>query len=207
MLEFVSLDITYDAISCHPDIFFCQTPSGLVTAPNTPSSFLELLAQRGVRYIGGVLPVGKIYPETARYNAVVTAKYLIHNSALTDSVISDLNPGAESICLSQGYSRCNLIEIREDQFITSDRGIEKTLVSRGIKVKFISPEGILLPGYEHGFLGGCCGINEGRVFIAGSLRFLKEGGELRTIFNKAGLEIVELNSGPLFDAGSILFVD
>ncbi len=164
LLEFCSSGITYEAISGHPDIFFCQTPAGLITAPNIPSDFLEFLAHRGVKCIHGVLPVGKSYPETARYNAVVTDKYLVHNSALTDSIISDLNPDAESICVSQGYSRCNLMEIREDQFITSDKGIEKTLVSRGINVTFFSPEGIVLPGYEHGFLGGCCGIHAGKVF-------------------------------------------
>jgi hypothetical protein len=207
LLEFVSSGITYKEISGHPDIFFCQTPAGLVAAPNVPFVFEEELAQHGIRCIHGNLPVGKTYPETARYNAVVTSRFLVHNSALTDSVIPDLNPGSEAICVSQGYSRCNLMEIREEQFITSDKGIENTLVSRGINVNFFSPDGIVLPGYEHGFLGGCCGIHGDKFFVTGSLRFLKEGGELRALLNRAGLEIIELYDGPLFDGGSILFIE
>jgi hypothetical protein len=234
LIEFASSGITYEAISGHPDIFFCKTPSGIIAAPNTPREYLEIFTDNRITFKLGNLPVGKSYPETAHYNAVVTNSYLIHNLLFTDPVIKALccqedpltfNPACrneilplkvvdclhsgrlEPLSLSQGYSRCNLLEIREDQFITSDKGIEKTLLSRGIKVKFISPEGILLPGFEHGFLGGCCGINEGRVFVTGSLRYLKEGVELRAIFNRAGLEIVQLNSGPLFDAGSILFCD
>jgi hypothetical protein len=153
------------------------------------------------------LPVGKSYPETAHYNAVVTNSYLIHNLSFTDPAIKALISSKSSLSVNQGYTRCNLLEFGEDQFITSDKGIEKILIAKGVQVSFVSPDDILLPGYDHGFLGGCCGIQGNRIFISGSIQFMKGRKELYTILKKAGMEIVELYNGPFFDAGSILFCD
>ena len=223
LLEFATRGITYNAISGHPDIFFCQTPRGLIVAPNTPAEFLRQLKFRNIPYTPGEKPVGSKYPGTARYNAVVTDNYLIHNTSVTDPSIlnstltfipshSFLRPSPYSILRSpysirQAYTRCNLIALGEDHFITSDRGIEKALISNNLEVLYVSPKGIMLPGFPNGFFGGCCGVWEDKLFITGSLNHYSEGDKVRQFSRRAGFRVIELYDGPLFDGGGILFIN
>jgi len=213
LIEFASPGITYKAISGHPDIFFCQAPSGLVVAPNTPVKYLSFLAEKNVIFTAGNLPVGNSYPETAHYNALATRKYLIHNPAITDQVVKDLatprsplSSRLSPLSLNQGYTRCNLINLNEDRFITSDKGIEKALLTHGLDVQYVSPAGILLPGFDHGFFGGCCGVLGDKLFVTGKLESFPEGDIVQKVAIDSGFEVVELYDGPLFDAGGICFI-
>jgi hypothetical protein len=206
LLELKTEDITYQAISGHPDIFICQTADKLIVAPNLPEEYLTKLKNSFSNVITGEFPVGKEYPATARYNAVTTPNYLIHNFRHTDFMITrtleDLNP----IHVDQGYCRCNLLPLKDDHFITSDEGIYKVLSRNHLNVLYVSPEGIHLEGFPHGFFGGCCGVWEDKVFVNGSLNRFKEGEKVRNYLGHLGYEIVELCDGPLMDCGSIIFV-
>jgi hypothetical protein len=222
LLEFSTSGITYDAISGHPDIFFCQSPWRLIVAPNTPVEFLEKLDAQNISYTPGEKPVGSKYPETALYNAVVTSNYLFHNTSVTDvSIVKStlsFNPacltqayagqaGFSPLSFPQGYTRCNLIALNEGHFITSDRGIEKALKAHHLDVLYVSPAGIVLPGFPNGFFGGCCGVWDDKLFIIGSLRFFPEGENVRQYANESSLEVIELFDGPLYDGGGILFIN
>ena len=196
--------ITYPAISGHPDIFFCNTENGLVIAPNIPENIKQHLQQKKIQFVEGSLKVGNYYPETAYYNAVVTDQLLIHNMKHTEAVVLSENETLQKIHIKQAYTRCNLISLDNTRFITSDKGIEKTLSERGYKVLFVHPKGIVLPGFEHGFIGGCCGIYDDSIFFIGSLNNFPEGDKIRNFIK--GFEIIELYDGPLFDGGSLIFI-
>ena len=200
--------ITYEAISGHPDIFFCLVDKQLVVAPNIPKDYLMILKKYNVSFSMGSLPVGEKYPETARYNAVVTKDFLIHNESVSDENLKHFFAEKKSIHVNQAYTRCNLIPLRNGKFITSDEGIFKALKSNGEEVEYFSPEGILLPGFDHGFLGGAMGIGlfDEKVFLLGELKSYPEGERLRASLSQAGYEIIELYSGPLFDGGSLLMI-
>lgn len=204
IIPFETSGITYSAISGHPDIFFCQTNETLVVAPNTPNNIKAQLTKHGIHFLEGRNHIGKAYPFTAQYNAVITEKYLIHNPKYTDPVILSNCGQLEAIEVNQAYARCNLVALNGDGFITSDTGIEKTLQKKGLEVLYIDPKGILLPGFEHGFFGGTCGIFQDKVFFTGSLDHFPEGKKARQFLS--GYEIIELYDGPLFDGGSILFI-
>jgi len=197
--------ITYPAISGHPDIFVCDAGNTLVIAPNTPEKIKLQLVKNNIQFVEGSGKVGKQYPETASYNAVVTDKLLIHNLKYTDPIIQGNCADLESIHIRQAYTRCNLISMENNRFITSDKGIEKTLSGRGYEVLFVHPKGIVLPGFKHGFIGGCCGIFKNRIFFIGSLKHFPEGDKIRNFIK--GYEIIELYDGPLFDGGSLIFVE
>jgi hypothetical protein len=209
VLEFATQGITYETISGHPDIFFCQTALGLVIAPNTPAEFLRQLEAKDIPYTPGEKPVCSKYPETARYNAVVTNKYLIHNTSVTDGKLLELLLTFDILPLTfrQAYTRCNLIALGEHHFITSDRGIKKALNSHNLDVLYVSPEGIILPGFPNGFFGGCCGVWEDKLLITGSLNQYAEGEKVWQYSQKAGFQVIELYDGPLFDVGGILFIN
>ena len=213
VLKFASSGITYEAISGHPDIFLCQTPAGLVVAPNTPAEYLAIFTSRKIPFTLGRRPIGNVYPETALYNAVATGKYLIHNLNITDTILAALttslntsNITLSAINTNQGYTRCNLISLDETHFITTDKGIEKALLAKDLDVHFISPAGVLLPGFDHGFFGGCCGVWDKTLFIAGTLDHFPQGGKVLEIVTGIGMKIIELYDGPLFDGGGIFFL-
>ena len=110
-------ETTYKSISAHPDIFFFQTEDGLIYAPNAPKKIVKELNKRKIKLTEGKKEVGKKYPETVPYNAVGIGDTLIHNLKHTDSTILSLYEN--HIHVNQGYTRCNLVALNENAFITS----------------------------------------------------------------------------------------
>ena len=206
VVEFATEGITYEAISGHPDIFFCPTPAGLIVAPNLPEKYFNILDLHSISYTTGNLPVGKKYPESARYNALFAHGKLIHNPDISEPAIQKLNPEAEIIRIRQGYTRCSLIPLPNNTFITSDRGIEKTLKQNQFEVLFVDPSSVKLEGFEHGFIGGACGIYESLLFICGSLKFFKEKNIIEEFTARAGVQIIKLYDGQPIDIGTLIFL-
>ena len=205
IINFSSKGITYDAISGHPDIFFCKVDNKLIVAPNTPSEYFHLLEKNRVKYIKGNKKVSNKYPETAHYNAVVNDIILIHNLDYSDPELLKACSGKEKIFVNQAYTRCSLIPVVKNSFITSDEGIYKIIKDK-FSTLYVSPEKIILPGFKNGFFGGACGVLDDKLFIIGKLKYHPDGDEIMDFVNSYNLEIVELYDGPLYDGGGILFI-
>ena len=203
ILELETSGITYDAISGHPDIFFCPTPEGLIAAPQLPDKIISKLQLSGVKTIPGAARPGQKYPKSAIYNALVTDKYLIHNTKVTDESIMKTCNKLESIHVNQAYTRCNLLALH-DMYITSDAGIYKTLLLRGFDVHHFSSEEVVLPSFPHGFLVGACGVWDDKLLICGNLKYFSEGERLKLVVERAGYKLVELYDGPPVDGGGII---
>jgi hypothetical protein len=206
VVEFSTGGLVYDAISGHPDIFFCQSPAALIAAPNTPRLYSDWLKEIGVEFITGEKPVQGHYPETAHYNAVVTEELIIHKRDVTDTAIIKLNSTQKFIHVNQAYTRCNLLALKHNHFITSDEGISKALQAEGCTVLCTKAGDVLLPGFEHGFFGGACGVHENRLFINGSLKHYSDE-KVKAFLTELHYEIIELYDGPLFDGGGIMIID
>lgn len=199
-------DFLYESIASHPDIFFCQINNQLVVASNIPEHWENWLQKNEIQYVKGKMELGKKYPETASYNAVATSEFFFHNLKFTDQSILDLTGGLNKIHVNQAYTRCNLIPLSENNYLTSDRGIEKQLLLIGKNVLFIHPSQIHLSGQAYGFIGGCCGIFESVLYVCGSIEFLQEAEEFKLFAENCSLKIEELYNGPLTDVGSIIFI-
>lgn len=196
----------YDSIASHPDIFFFQTENHLVTAQNIPKKWENWLIENSIEFSKGKAIVQGKYPNTAHYNAVATAELFIHNLKVSDPTIAELTIELIQIHVNQAYTRCNLIVLDNDHFITSDRGIEKKLRTLQKHVLFIQPDQILLESQKYGFIGGCCGLIDDKLFMCGSLNYLKESKRLIEFAASLSIKIVELYDGPLVDVGSIIFI-
>lgn len=205
VLLFETSGITYPAISGHPDIFLCKTEAGLVVAANTPKEIKTKLKTSAISFSDSIIEVGSKYPQTAIFNAVITDKFLIHNLSFTNQEVLKHSLHLEKVEVKQAYTRCNLLALKNDKFITSDKGIEKKLLQKGLEVLFVKPRGILLTGFEHGFFGGTCGVFEDKIFFIGSLNHFPQGEKVKQFLN--GYEIIELYNGPLFDGGSLIFAE
>jgi hypothetical protein len=203
--ELESEGIVDGPISEHPDIFLCQVQEIIIVSPQVPSGLKEKLLQHGIEINFGHAQLNSSYPACASYNAVVTKKYLVHNLQITDAGIIDAADGLISINVRQGFTRCSVLPVA-DGFITSDWGIYRKLKESGCDALFVRLDDIVLPGHRHGFFGGCCGTFEDKVFINGSLRNFKDGMLVAKYLEFKGCHVVELHEGPLFDGGSILFL-
>lgn len=206
-LQFLQTEeMVYKSISGHPDIFMCQGSEGIVAAPALPHEIRVHLGYAGVKVFYGNSDPGKTYPDSARYNAVVTAELIIHNLKITDPAILEAFPGRKHLHVNQGYTRCNLIPLNNDTFITSDKGIEKVLIAEGKEVLFVDPHPIRLKGQKHGFFPGCCGVLNDELLISGSLSFHPDKEQIEDFIHKSGFQIRELFHGELTDVGGIFIV-
>lgn len=206
--EIIEMPLTgqvYDAIRGHPDVFFCPIGGVWVYSPDLPEDWLDRLARHPVTLMKGTLAPGPAYPESCRYNGVDTGEMFIHKRGSTDAGVLHLLSGQEYLDVAQGYTRCNLISLPGNRFVTGDPGIYAALGAKGFDVFKTDDRGILLPGFSHGFTGGCAGIFQNRLFFTGSLRHYAWGMGLRQFAGDAGLEVIELSDGFLFDGGGLLF--
>ena len=199
-------NMVYKSISGHPDIFLCAGQEAVVMAPGIPEEIKKALSEYGIPLIRGIADPGKTYPASARYNAVITPEYIIHNLKITDPVIAETFKDRKQLHVNQGYTRCNLLALDGNRFITSDRGIEKVLLQKGKTVFYVDPAPVRLHGQKHGFFPGCCGILDREVIIAGSLKFHPQGEEISAFIQSAGYSVQELHNGPLTDVGGIFML-
>jgi len=207
LMELETTGITYDAISGHPDIFFHQIAGKLVLAPNLPEKHKEATKSQGIDYVSGEQDVGSKYPASSAYCAVSTPKLLIHNFRNTDAVITTLGEDADLIHVDQGYTRCNLLALDDDHFISSDDKIKRVFDRFDKECLYVDPRNIVLEGFSHGFFGGCAGIHDKKIFIIGSLANCPDLEAIMAFVKAMNYEIVELYNGPLIDGGSILFLN
>jgi len=207
LLELETEGIVYPSISGHPDIFFCQTPQTLIISPDLPGIITDKLIDQKIPFILGDQTSGNELKTTVRYNAAVTDHYLVHRLEFTDPIILQHCHTLKKIPVKQGYTRCNLLFLRDDRYISSDHGIHKKLQRAGLEGILVSSKGILLTGFPNGFIGGAMGLLNDTIFIIGSLSYFPDGYILKKFLEDLNYRIVELYQGPLFDGGGILFMN
>ena len=211
-------DITYKSISAHPDIFFFQGKDRLVYAPNAPKRIVKELKKRKIKLTEGKKEVGRKYPETVPYNAVGIGDTLIHNLKHTDPTILSLYEN--HIQVNQGYTRCNLVALNGNSFITSIPDNRQQTTDNRLcpseshvetygrtSILYIDPKQIKLEGHDHGFFPGCCGVWKNNLIVCGSTKHLKEKAELDKFLKDNDFNLIELYDGELVDVGSILIIE
>ena len=164
-------NIVYESIKGHPDIFLTQIDDLVVMAPNAPIALKEALKKHRIPFLKGKTKLGKSFPNTVYYNAVCTTDFIIHKEGLTDGCILHETTKKKHISVSQAYTRCNLMTLPDSSFITSDKGIEKSLKAQSLEVYFFNSEDVQLSGQDHGFIGGAMGVSENKLYLIGNLKF------------------------------------
>ena len=205
-LLFKGSNTVYPAISKHPDIFLCYTGQQLIIAPELYESFCNTFSNLPVEMVQGYSRNEAEYPQTAHYNAVCTATHIIHNLKYSDGAIKNACATKKSLHVTQGYTRCNLLPLSSNAFITSDKGIEVALYKNDMKVLYVNPANIRLSGFKHGFFGGCCGIADNNLLLNGSLNSFEEKKAIEEFAGLHDFNIIELANRPAEDVGSMLCI-
>ncbi len=94
----------------------------------------------------------------------------------------------------------------ENNYITSDHGIEKILKINKFNTLYFSPKKIRIIDHRNGFLGGTCGLYNRKLFFNGNIDLHDKDFKLRNFIEKFNIEIINLQDDFLYDGGSILFV-
>ena len=196
---------------CHADMQFakiCQNT--LVAAPEVSEETLNLLISCGIHVIKGITELSSAYPQNIPYNILNCGKHFFHNTKHTDPAVVTALSHKNAILhnVRQGYAGCSSIAVSCSQnktlVLSSDPGIisaiqslqEPTLTAEF----FEATNEILLEGYDHGFIGGCCGFDQ----ELGLLLYGKINGQLAMLSEKYNFTITSIYDGPITDVGGIL---
>jgi len=207
IFEFASNGITYNSISGHPDIFVFQNAENLIIAPNAPEVLYNFLRKYKINYQIGESYIGKGFENSVNYNCVQSDNFLLHKKGLTDSVIIQNTKHKKFINLPQAYTRCSMMHLKNDVFISSDMGIKKVLDNNKLNNFLFSSEDIQIIDHSNGFFGGTCGISDNKIFFNGNIDKHKDGNDLRDFLTNLNYEIICLHDDFLYDGGGIFFID
>lgn len=148
-----------------------------------------------------------VYPGDVSYNIGIGSNFIIcREDAVSRSVINySLCHGDTLVSVRQGYSACSCL-ITDSAVLTADCGIIIALNKHKIPSVQLNANGILLPGYNEGFIGGASGYFDKKIFIFGNAANLQCFAELSAFAQSAGYTIISLSndqSDAVFDYGGI----
>lgn len=149
------------------------------------------------------------HPRDAALNALVIGKNLYARADAVSTYILNKagKMGLNFVAVKQGYPACTVLKLNENAAITADAGMERALLSRGVRVYKIDEGGILLPPYPYGFIGGAAGVYRNTVYFLGNPALHPSYEVIRDALEKEGLISVSLGEGVLTDLGGILFIE
>lgn len=207
VFEFSSENITYNSISCHPDIFMFQDSKKLIVAPNSPKTLVDFLNKKKVNYAIGIKKAGESLAESSRYNCYSTKDYFFCNKGKPDKSIQNYCANKQLIHVPQSYVRCSMFGINNQKMITSDLGIVKVLNNYNIDYFYFDPSEINIVDHKNGFLGGTLGEMDNKLFFLGNILKHKDGRELHKFISNNQNEVVCLGNDYLYDGGGLFFVE
>lgn len=197
----------YEAINGHVDIqinILSKKDKLVVINKDMPLDFKELLTNNGIKFIESTSSLGKKYPENISLNAFNNESYFIHNLKYSDNTFKDYISHKKIFNVSQGYTKCSILPLKENVFITNDPGIYKSLSNENFDILLLPYGDIILEGFDYGFIGGVGGmISNNELALFGDLNFYSYGQEVLAFLEKHNIKPVYLRKGKLIDRGSI----
>jgi len=147
------------------------------------------------------------YPEDVKLNCLAVEKYAVARFDALDNVLRDFfaDNGIYVINVKQGYTRCSVAVVDHNSVITADAGIASAMEEKGFDVLRIASGGIILEGYDTGFIGGCCGkISENEILFCGDPSFHPDGERILSFLEHKGVRVLCTHTGPLVDFGGFI---
>lgn len=190
--------------AAHADMQFCKIPGKtLLYAPDTSPSVIKALRERKISVTQGQTRLKPDYPGNIAYNILTVGNIYFHNLPFSDPLAVSLlaESGLYGVKVKQGYAACSAAAVTGTHIITGDRGLMAAAERHNITPIFLPDRDIVLNGYEHGFVGGCCGIYENTLFTCGELPAVI----CKTVVD-LGVSVVSVWDGPLTDIGGLLFL-
>lgn len=193
----------------HTDLQICMTGEReFVCCPECFDYYSENLKPYNIAVYRGTKSVGGTYPEDSAYNIGVAGNTVFLNEKICDKRVLErlcIN-NRKIIRVKQGYAGCSAAFAGDKALITADRGIAAAAEKAGFDVLLILPGYINLPGFDYGFIGGCCKKIGNKFFVSGSFKNHPDRHKIYNFLKKYNTEPAELSNGVPLDVGSFLAV-
>ncbi len=192
-------------VQWHPDMQACAIGDRLIVLRD--GGLQNVLAEHGIHISETMKLPESVYPGDVICNALAWGRFILGNSKTADKVVRQAAEGMKAVWIDvkQGYAACAAALVDERSAITSDEGIALRLEQHGLEVLRISPGDIRLPGYQYGFIGGCCGkLAPDMMAFAGRLDRHRDGKRIREFLADRDVHAVELLDGELLDVGGLI---
>lgn len=196
----------YDSIRYHPDIVMTKIDENtIITAPSMYDYFSESLKGYDINIIKGESLLSDSYPKDISYNLAVVGKYAFHNLKYTDRVLLEelAKRNITMVDITQGYSKCSIAVVDDENIITSDRIIYEAAKKIGINVLFIHHGNIFLENQNYGFIGGSTGKYNNKFYISGKLSNHPDEERIIDFVKKTGKQLIYLSDKDIVDIGTI----
>ncbi|CDM69258.1 hypothetical protein CM240_2100 [Clostridium bornimense] len=201
-------NLTYEAVSGHPDILIHICDDKVILHKDIDKTFLQYLKSLNLNVLLSKKSIGYKYPNNIILNCVSTSEFFIHNAKYTDEKLLTLIGNKQIVNVPQGYTKCSTAVVSNKAIMTSDTIIADSMKKLGMDVLLLPPGDILLPGLDYGFIGGTCGlIDDKTMCFYGNLEKYKYGNDVIDFLKKHNVKPVYLSNGKLVDRGSILVID
>lgn len=207
---FSALDVR---VASHPDMLIFSYENKIFTSrayyneARVELDRLSLLSEKDLVLTGDIL--------TSQYPFDIAFNFFICNSRLFGNVknISEeihkttVSDGIGSVNVRQGYAKCSTV-VLNDAIITADIGIHKAAIEHNIDSLAVSGDGVLLDGYNCGFIGGASGFcqKESTVYFCGNIDLHPDGEKIKLFCNKHGVSVCSLSNQRLYDVGTMIFI-
>ena len=150
--------------------------------------------------------VGFEYPSNVALNAALVGNKLFCNrKALHSSVTKHCDiTGIEILNVKQGYAKCSMLILNENNIITDDESIYKTAIKSNINVLKIEKGDIYLDKENYGFIGGASARIGNMVYFFGNINTHKNSDKIIKFIEKCNMDIICVSNGNLRDIGGIV---
>ncbi|WP_242953607.1 DUF6873 family GME fold protein [Clostridium merdae] len=195
------------AINQHADLQCLHIEGKQWLVAKSDTELDRILHNEGAEVLLTEQKLGNAYPEDIRLNALLINKQLYGKISELDPALQKAcdSAGIHKIMIQQGYAKCSTAIVAEKSIITADAGIAQAANEQGLELLKIQPGNIELPGYNYGFIGGCCGfISESIFAFTGKLNTHPDGFAIRQFIEAHNKKVLELTDDALIDIGGIL---
>ena len=191
-------------VNHHPDMLFFNPPNKTITVLSSgynavnPHFFKNFTSENVELDTVALQPE---YPYDIAFDALAAGDILYCLEAHTAETVK--RHFGKIVNVRQGYAACSTLLLNEKAAVTADGSISKALKQNGITVLDIAPEGIALPGYNSGFIGGASAVVGDTVIFFGNLSDHPSKNEIVNFCQEQGFETLDFPALPLTDYGSI----
>ena len=199
-------DFLDSPVSSHPDMLFGELFDGrLLCDSRYYVENRELLCKTGAEFVSSERKLSSKYPLDVAFDTLCFDGALYGNLKY---VAPEMLIGRKRcVNVSQGYTKCSVLAT-DKCAITSDSGIYEALVSERVNALKISPQGIALPGYGCGFIGGASFFepSSNTVVFFGNISTHPDFDIINVFLKENGHSIKYFEEYPLTDLGGAVLI-
>lgn len=194
------------AESYHADLQCIHIDNEIVVSKNN-TPLIQQLEEYNINYTECINNLAANYPNCIRLCSALLDKFVLCNIKGTDKKVIELCEKNNKVILNvnQGYAKCSTAIVSDNSIITSDESIYITARKHNIDVLKIQKGFIDLPGYNYGFIGGCCGkLSKDILAFTGKIENHPDYYNIRSFCKNYSVSILSLSNKRLLDIGGIL---